>query len=459
MTESASSPQHPTAAVLFMRRKRPGFDADWAKVIREKARRQLEEAAFDVFVPETLIVDDASLREALAECAEAGAEVYVVVQPTMSDPNLGVTISKHAGSVPVVFWATPEKQEGDMISSCSLVGAHAFGSTLRLMHRPFELVYGMPGEADTLEQLEQAVHLCSACGRLRGGKIGLIGYHAPGFIDMHASSWVTMNQLNVEVRQVGLHAYIDRVRSFEANTVSERIRNIPALQLPRRDMEEGDLDMACRQILAMEAVREEESLDALAIQCWPELPAELGQWPYVGLYHFAEEGFPAACEGDTDGALSMWIGSLLGLAPAGYLSDWLEHDEDTITLWHGGFAPSAMQATIGEDRGPRLARHFNNKKPGVVDGTLRAGMPVTVFRVWNCDGAYRVAALEGETVEPRRHLMGTNGLARIDGGGLHERFETLLHAGMPHHVCVYPGRRADTLKRFARLTGMEYVEA
>lgn len=49
-------------------------------------------------------------------------------------------------------------------------------------------------------------------------------------------------------------------------------------------------------------------------------------------------GFPIACEGDIDGALGGLIGKLLGCGPV-YLSDWLEHDSNTVTLWHGGMAP------------------------------------------------------------------------------------------------------------------------
>ena len=45
-----------------------------------------------------------------------------------------------------------------------------------------------------------------------------------------------------------------------------------------------------------------------------------------------------ACEGDVDGALSCAIGKFAGCG-AIYLSDWLEHDRDTLTLWHGGMAP------------------------------------------------------------------------------------------------------------------------
>jgi hypothetical protein len=158
-----------------------------------------------------------------------------------------------------------------------------------------------------------------------------------------------------------------------------------------------------------------------------------------------------------DGAVSLWIGTLLGFG-AGYLSDWLEHDDETVTLWHAGNAPFSVLQPSGTEGGPRIARHFNNRKPAVVEGVLKPGMPLTVFRVWSCDDRYHMAALEGLAQPPRRALMGTNGLARLDGGNVGGRFRDLLYAGLPHHVAVFAGRRRDMLRRFARLLKIAWVE-
>merc|ERR1712150_448232 len=75
------------------------------------------------------------------------------------------------------------------------------------------------------------------------------------------------------------------------------------------------------------------------------------------------------------------IGKLLGLGTV-YLSDWLEHDQSTITLWHGGMAPIQMCEAVGSIIGPCISRHFNNKKPGCLDATIKIGIPVTIFRFW-----------------------------------------------------------------------------
>lgn len=166
-----------------------------------------------------------------------------------------------------------------------------------------------------------------------------------------------------------------------------------------------------RAYLAFRNIIEGHGLDGVCIRCWPELPNKVGAWPYLALSRLATEGFPVACEGDSDGALGTLIGKLLGLGVV-YLSDWLEHDASTITVWHGGFIP--LQLT------PRaaVALHFNNKRPGecmlaafmvivlpftrrevschragVVNGALHEDMEVTAYRFWVCDGQYVVVVL------------------------------------------------------------------
>jgi L-arabinose isomerase len=185
------------------------------------------------------------------------------------------------------------------------------------------------------------------------------------------------------------------------------------------------------------------------------MPNTFGQWPYLGVARLVEEGRAVGIEGDADGALSAWIVENLGLGRC-YLSDWLEHDQETITLWHGGAAPFSMCEPVGKPGGPRLAKHFNIKKPAAVEATIRADMPITVYRFWRLDGEYYLTVREGATIKPRRHLMMTNALAKMDCDP-QVWFENLCHAGMPHHVAVVQGHHAAFLKRFARVMNIRAI--
>jgi L-fucose isomerase-like protein len=357
---------------------------------------------------------------------------------------------------PVVLWATPEKQEGDMISSCSLVGLHAWASTLRQMEHGFELVYGDPDAASTQKRLDEAVRLAATIRRLRSARLGVIGGQAPGFLAMGADAFSVHRGVGVQLQTFSLVEFANTVSAINNEDVAADVAKVKALGLEHKDTSDEDLPMASRLYLAMRWYMDNERLDAMCIRCWPEMPNTLGQWPYLGLARLADEGRAVACEGDADGALSAWVGESLGMGRC-YVSDWLEHDEQTITLWHGGAAPPSLSPPAGQPGAPRIARHFNVTKPAVLEATIRENIPVTLFRLWRCDGVYHLTAREGEAIRPRRHLMGTNALARLVNQDPREWFEELCHAGMPHHVAVFEGHHAALLRRFARVLGMKMV--
>jgi L-fucose isomerase-like protein len=452
---SVTNHNPPKLGVIFLGRRRPGFDMEWGRQQEEKTRSWLRQGEFAVFEPAEKAVDDASLRRAVSACAEQGAQALLLLQTTMGDGRLAPTLAQ-LWPDPLVLWATPEKPDGDMISSCSLVGAHAWASTLRQMGHSFEVVYGDPNAPETRQQLNEAVRLAATARGLRSARLGLVGGQAPGYFAMGADPFSIHHGLGAQVQTFSLLEFANVVNGLSDEAVAEDVAKVKALGLPHKDTSDADLPMASRLYLAMRSFLDTEGLDAMTIRCWPELPNTFGQWPYLGIARLTDEGRAVACEGDADGAMSAWIGESLGMGRC-YLTDWLEHDQETITLWHGGAAPMALCAPVGEPGGPRIARHFNIKKPAVVEATLREAMPITVMRFWRCDGNYYLTAREGQTIKPKRHLMGTNALARLEKQDPREWFEELCHQGMPHHVAVFEGHSANMLRRLARALSIRFI--
>jgi L-fucose isomerase-like protein len=452
-SDSASSPRK--LGLIFLGRKRPGFDMQWGQLVEDRVRRRVGQGEFSVFEPAEKAIDDGSLRKAVAACQAENVDVLLLLQTTMADGRLAPTLAQ-LWPDPPVLWATPEKPSGDMVSSCSLVGMHAWASTLRQMGHPFELVYGDPDDGGTQLRLGEAVRLAATVRRLRFVRIGVVGGQAPGFFAMSADPFSLHRGLGVQVQTFSLVEFAAAVSGLSDEEVAADVAEVKSLGLAHKDTGDDDLPMASRLYLAMRSCMDNENLDVLAVRCWPEMPNTFGQWPYLGLARLAEGGRAVACEGDAEGALSAWIGESLGMGRC-YLSDWLEHDHETITLWHGGAAPMSLSPPHGQPGAPQIARHFNNQKPAVVEATLQADMPITIFRLWRCDGSYHLAAREGQTVKPRRHLMGTNGLARLADQDPREWFEELCHRGMPHHVAVFPGHHAALLRRLARIMRIHTV--
>jgi L-fucose isomerase-like protein len=432
--------QHPKPeirlGILFLKRQRPGFVPEWGEYIEKMARRQLQTAAFDTFIPETKIVDVISLRAALKACDDRGCRVLVALQPTVSDGRMAPVLGQCA-KAPVVFWATPEKQEGSLVSACSLVGAHTFTATLAQLGHPFDFVYGMPGETQTVKDLTDAVYRSCAYSVINGAGAGLVGYHAPGFINMNVDPASLRAGLNVELFHIGMNEFIDGVHAVGDAAARTDLAQLQKLGLKcAADITEADLLLDSKYYLRMKELMDSMPLQVLAVRDWPELSAT--HWPYLAMARLASEGYAIAPEGDVDGALSCLLGYASGCG-ACHVSDWLEHDDHHITLWHGGAAPFQLCEGPDSRNPPEIAVFFNNRKPVVVDATLKTGMPITLFRLWHLNGKYLFTAIEGETVAPKRHLKGTNGVGRFDAVSINDYFRRMIRSGFPHHVIIAQG--------------------
>lgn len=441
--------------VVILGRKRPGFDQDWNRAVTRRAITAMEELGVESIGPDSPVVDDASLSQALRGIRERGCDVLVMLQPSMGNGQLSLTLAQKWPG-PIVLWATPERPGDGKLSSCSLVGQHLWASNLRQAGHPFEFVYGDPDEESVRRELVRAIRLSRTALKLKGSKVGMIGGHAPGYMDFAMDPFLLRKSLGIQLHSLSLPQFIDRANAIEAGRVREDVRSVRDLGVPLFDVQEQDLSINSRCYLAMLDLMKEEGLDALSIQCWPELPEVLGQWPYLAISRLTTEGRAVSMEGDVDGAIAELIGISLELGP-GFLTDWLEHDQSTIFLWHPGMAPLNMCYVAGAGNGPVLARHFNIVKPLVVDAPLQTGQSATIMRLWHCDNQYFMTALEGKAIPPRRKVTGNSLLVEVAEKNVPEVFDRLIHSGMPHHVLLFYDHCSETFRRLSRLLKVEWV--
>ena len=443
--------------VMVFGRKRPGFDQEWSKNVWEHSLNTLKAMGFTCVGADTRVVDEETIHAALDEIERAKCDALVIVQPSMSDGQFAFTVAQRWRD-PIVLWTTPERPGDGKVSSCSLVGNNLWGSILRQAHHPFELVYGGPEDKSghMESDLKRAIALASTVSRLRRAKVGVVGTHVPGFVDLSADPFLIRQTFGLQFHPLSLVQFIDRVQHVEEEAVSTDLLEVRKLGLNALvEQKDEQLAVNSRYFLAMKDLMAEMNLDALALQCWPELAAFLGEWPYLAITRMTTSGKAVAIEGDVDGAIGSLMSTLLGFGP-GFQTDWLEHDERTIHFWHPGMAPLDMCNPAGGTDGPALAEHFNVTKPMVVEGKLQVGQPVTVSRLWRCDNTYHMTAFEGRSIEPKRQVTGNSLLMEVDGENVPEWFDRLVHAGMPHHFTLHYGNYAETFRRLARLLGVEW---
>ena len=457
MSSAQPLPQPPRKlGVLTIGRKRPGFDQEWNQTMRARAAEALTACGFTIARADQPVIDDQTTRAALDLLRRERCEVLLVLQPSLGNGQLALTVSQE-WVAPLVLWATPERLESQVVSSCSLVAQHLWASVLRQAGRAFELVYGDPTEEETRGALRNAAAICHAAASLKHVKVGLVGQHAPGFLNMAADAPLIRRALGAQLHPLSLPQFIDRARAIDEDKVARDAARVREMKLPMTGVTVDDLAINSRYYLALQDLIDEEQLDAIAVQCWPELPNVMGQWPYLAFSRLADDGRIVALEGDVDGALTCLMAALLGLG-VGFITDWLEHDRSTITFWHPGNAAQRLCEPAGSPGGPALGRHFNVVKPLVVDAMLRTGVPVTIARLWRCDDRYHLTACEGRSVPPRRKLTGNHALVEVPDRDVREWFDSLCHAGVPHHLVLFMGNHRESFRRLARALKIDWMD-
>jgi L-fucose isomerase-like protein len=437
-------------ALFFISRKRPGFDREWGMFLEQEIRSQLQQSPFEPFFFGP-IADEPALKKSIAAAHHVGVEAVIVTQPTMGDGNLfPVLLSEW--DCPVIIWATPENPNNPKVSACGLVGAHNWVSGMSQAGKPPLLVIGLPGNPETVTELNETVQIAATSKKIRHAHVGLIGDHAPGFLNMAVDAVAMQQLLGTRLKRIGLHEFCTITKSFSDSEVADDRKKAESRGLPIRSgvtFNDDVYDISSRYYLAVKQIAEEESLDAIALRCWSELPNEFGVWSYWSIARLVSDGINICEEGDVDGAIGCLIARSLGSEIAAFNSDWLEHDDESITLWHAGATPFEICEPFGSPHAPTLSVHFNNGKPVVVEARLQSDIPVTLFRLWRFRNEYRLAICEGRTVIPTREIAGCSGRVLVSGGGVKKFFLDACYAGMPHHVTVVKGHFASKLKRLA----------
>ena len=255
---------------LAIGRKRPGFDPEWGQKMAAAAWEACEDAPLQAVRPAEPVVDDTTLRQAIAQFRQAGCQTLLVLQPTMGDGRLAPILAQ-LWNDPVVLWATPERLDTDRVSACSLVGTHVFASMLRQMQRPFEMVYGSGDDEATRRQMVTAARLTATAAQLRRAKVGLVGYHAPGFINVHADPITISRELGAQLQHIGLAEFQARVESCGAERIESDLQAVLDMQLSQIERQEKTIT----DLLAQSAAQRQNLLKAaFSGQLVPHDPAD-----------------------------------------------------------------------------------------------------------------------------------------------------------------------------------------
>lgn len=425
----------------------PWFDTAAAQSYLDATRRWAR-ADYDVVGPSELVFDRTGVEGAIAALREAPGPVEALLLQigTFPDGTAPARLAEATG-LPVVVHSLPEPSLTHDVPLNSLCGANMSTFTLSALRHPHSFVHADPADPAGAKRLAQHLRAAVTWRRLRGQRLTLLGFRAPGFYPCVFDELLLRRRLGVAVEYLDLDAVRRRLDpAVRKPAPHQRFPTIGGGELSPEAV--GWLEA---HYAALDAALADGSHDLVAIRDWPELerfdPAiPGGLWPALGWVQ--DDGIDLAPEGDVNGAVTTRVArSLSGDLP--FFTDISAWDDEatTLTLWHYGGA-------TGLARNPAEVRFADDGRG--VEFTLKPGTG-HLIRIGLRDGDLRMLSVGVEILDQRVTLGRAAGLARTRTPA-GEVVRHLLDDGWEHHFTLLYGELDEAIRAFAKQAGLPLTE-
>jgi L-fucose isomerase-like protein len=434
------------ARVALVPLARTTFDIPLAQQVTGQVRSRLARAGFELVGPEDLVTNLDRVAAVAGELAADPPDLLLALQATFADTTM-VTRLARAVDAPLLLWAVPEALTGGRLRLNSFCGINLAAHALKRAGRPYATLYTAPDDAAAIDRVSTLARAGRARRRLRGARIGRIGEHPAGFDSCRFDGPALEERFGVEVVQVTLERIFEDAQAVSDGAVEEVLEGLRTRLADLDRLAQDPLRGTLRTYLALRQLAQEDAIDGLAVRCWPEFFTELDCAACGAMSMLSDELTPCSCEVDINGTITQLVLQWLSNEPA-FGSDMVALDEerDAVVLWHCGLAPLSMADPTVQPRG---TIHSNRELPLLMEFPLKPGR-VTVARLSEATGGYRLVVGAGEMVRAPLSFSGTSGVVRFDRPAA-DVLNTLLAEGLEHHVSLTYGDHVPALLALAEM--------
>jgi L-fucose isomerase-like protein len=425
---------------------RTTFDMGLAEQVMQAARSQLAQTGLSLIGPETLLTDIETTRQVIQTLGADPPDLVILLQASFADSSMVLEIARQV-EAPLLLWAVPEAHTGGRLRLNSLCGINLAGHALTRAGYGYEHLYAAPGDPAVLQKLQPLAQAAAVRRRLRHSRLGRLGQHPAGFETCAYDPERLKRQLGIEVVELELPQLFEQVKLAEPQQVEAAGRRLSQTLANLSQLDPSATQGTLATYVTLRHLADQEHLDGLAVRCWPEFFTQLGCAACGALSMLSDEQTPCSCEADVNGTITQLILQWLSGEPA-FGSDLvsIDPDQDGAVLWHCGLAPLAMaDPTVP----PQGTIHSNRKLPLLLEFPLKPGR-VTVARLSEATGSYRLVVGGGEMLQAPPSFSGTTGLLRFDRP-VQEVMDTILGEGLEHHLSITYGEHQPALLALARL--------
>ena len=368
-------------------------------------------------------------------------------------------------------WAVPDIEKEGGVKLHSLVStSHYLGIIKKTLSERKIKTKWFYNYADTDEFKNKfliTVKSLIAQKKLKQSRIGLIGGISPGFDNMIVDNDKIKQNIGTIIDEATILELVDKAKNFKQSIIDEEIKKIKNAATAITVSDDDSFNKVTRVYFALKQMREENSWDSLAVQCWSQFQELYGIAPCMAYgWMGSEDGIAVSCEGDVQGAISMLLlnyisnteksSTLLDLAT-------FDREADAVLMWHCGVSPRHF---ANED-GIKWVDHSTlgrktEKKYGIAgDQVFKAQSSTTTYLGNNAE---RLLVLNSEIFNhTNKGYDGTRGwfketkLNRLNISS-ENLINTLNMIGHEHHYAVGQGDHSKELLEFAAWNDLKLID-
>lgn len=446
MTHLAANPttELTTLTLGFVPIARPTFDVPLAESVTGQARAALEAAGFTLAGPDALIMTLEQAEATAQTLADQPLDALVVFQASFADSTMIMALADVCDA-PLVLWAIPEERTGERLRLNSLCGINLAGHALTRAGRAYSTIYDAPDSPAARPVIDTAARAGRARRLLNGARIGRVGEHPDGFETCDYDTQSLAQTFGVRVEPIALETVFDGARQADPARVAAVVDQLGTRIGGLDTMDQSAVRGTVGSYLTLRALADEHHMAGMAVRCWPQFFTDLGCAACGALSMMNDDLLPAACEADINGTVTQIMLQAISGGPA-FGADIVsfDRDADNAVLWHCGKAPLAM---CDPAFAPRATIHSNRRLPLLMEFPLKPGR-VTLARLSEATGGYRLVVGGGEVLRAPLSYSGTSGVIRFDRPAA-DVLETLLGEGLEHHVALTYGDYVPALLTLA----------
>ena len=467
----ASEPIRPKVGLLaltleFYETLAPTLRAEREAWVRREVLPALEPLADVSFAGAVFRRQDVDAR--VAELEAHGVDALLVMLLSYSPSQIALPALKST-RLPILVWNTQELWEVDAAFDGPALtanhGVHGTQDLCNVLVRSgvgFDYVTSHVRDADATARLGDFFAAAAAVRRLRGARLGLLGYPFPGMGDFALDTTHMAATLGCEWVVLAIDDYIGRARDADAQAGEKLVAQYQSTYDVAGDVADADLEATARVELALRGMVRDRGLDALAYQFLAfGDDARTPTLPFVAASRLLAEGIGFGGEGDLIAAAGSAF--LNWLSPPASFSEifTIDFGGNGVLMSHMGEANVAMARR--DRRVPLVARPApivpTQHRQLALVASFEPGPATLCALTLGPGGRWRFVASAMAIADfgPLPALSSPH-FKMVPSRDVRDFLTAYAAAGGPHHNAVCFGDARERLKIAARLLDADYCE-